>query len=611
MHTRARTCSPRNKLQACDLDAHVPRVIPRVRITSWRIMLPGVAIATLMLATSAFARPDNGETRRDTHTWIQPEAGENQNAGTHQQPAAKDEDEATGPIVDRADLAKAFIRFEIALHQAKPDESRLRTISAEFDRLTSGFFVGNFAGAIRSLSKLTRELETPAAGELSLEERIAESIKVVIEPPVGVQGGTLHVRLGALWPVDIPAGAAPRVRVLLSHPGGAQRIERTLAIKECAPGELLGSFTLDLERENALSGWWSVGVTAGDVGAAGAAGAEPREKTGVREIGRLAILSGGSLDATRTNVHEILDAAAEREGAPLAAIFAARSRAGALRDRPSPLRSIEFLADPLALSDDVEAEVRAIMRGANPYADRRGDWWREVPIGKQPPEKSGIPVRIYAPPRAAGASKTALESAGVPATTQPAPPAPLVIALHGAGGDEHMFMDAYGRGEIKRLADAHGFIVASPATARASSGANFDALLDAITADYAIDPARIYVIGHSMGAMAAARLASTRASRIAAVVCLAGGPIDRDAPATPAEPGAPAPAARRAPMLVIAGSADPIISAASLRSSAERARAAGHTIEYREVQGMGHTLLVGSRLGEAVDWLLTHRGEPR
>lgn len=41
-------------------------------------------------------------------------------------------------------------------------------------------------------------------------------------------------------------------------------------------------------------------------------------------------------------------------------------------------------------------------------------------------------------------------------------PRPLLVVLHGAGGDENMFPEAYGAGIIKRIAEKHGLLVASP-----------------------------------------------------------------------------------------------------------------------------------------------------
>ena len=64
-------------------------------------------------------------------------------------------------------------------------------------------------------------------------------------------------------------------------------------------------------------------------------------------------------------------------------------------------------------------------------------------------------------------------------------PAPAVVALHGAGADETAFLEAYGAGRIRRLADSLGFIVVTPFTnAMLRTSANLPRLLD----DVAIKP---------------------------------------------------------------------------------------------------------------------------
>ena len=120
-----------------------------------------------------------------------------------------------------------------------------------------------------------------------------------------------------------------------------------------------------------------------------------------------------------------------------------------------------------------------------------------------------------------------------------------------------------------------------------------DALLRAVQADYAIDPERIYVLGHSMGSRPAALLAADD-PRIAAGCVFAGG-VSGDA-------GADHP-----PFRIYAGALDPLSPPSRAERAVRRARDAGAPVELLRLEAYGHTLGVGARLPEAVDWLLTQR----
>lgn len=177
-------------------------------------------------------------------------------------------------------------------------------------------------------------------------------------------------------------------------------------------------------------------------------------------------------------------------------------------------------------------------------------------------------------------------------------PLPLVIALHGAGADERAFLEAYGAGRLRELAEERRFVLVSPFTNAwgRNPGAAFDAAVEAATTLHPIDRSRIYVMGHSLGAGATWATARVRSEQIAAIACLAGG-----CGAPPANTTTPAPMPRT---LLIAGELDPLAAPARLETAVARGREAGYAIDYRVVQGAGHTLLVGPVLDDVVQWLL-------
>lgn len=250
------------------------------------------------------------------------------------------------------------------------------------------------------------------------------------------------------------------------------------------------------------------------------------------------------------------------------------------RERRALLHRVEgagsmesLLFDAPDLRADLIGEYRAAAAGENPYANRRGDLWRPFFVGDEP-----APMRLFCPEH----------------REPPAAGWPLVVALHGAGGNEHMFFAAYGAGRIKQLAERHGFVVACPQNSPlAAQPAIFDALVESIGADYPIDRSRIYLVGHSMGAAVSLAWGRARHDKVAACALVAGA-------------GRVSPRDRLPPTLVVAAELDGLIPARSIIDNAERAAAAGLTVETREVKDYGHTLVVGHVLPEVVEWLLRH-----
>ena len=117
---------------------------------------------------------------------------------------------------------------------------------------------------------------------------------------------------------------------------------------------------------------------------------------------------------------------------------------------------------------------------------------------------------------------------------------PLVVLLHGYTSNGATQAAYFG---LTAEADKGGFLLAYPDGTRDMLGNRFwnatdaccdffhtgvddvaylDAVIDEIAAKYPVDPARVFVVGHSNGAFMAHRYACDRASRVAAIVTLAG-----------------------------------------------------------------------------------------
>ena len=100
---------------------------------------------------------------------------------------------------------------------------------------------------------------------------------------------------------------------------------------------------------------------------------------------------------------------------------------------------------------------------------------------------------------------------------------PLLIALHGAGGSENLFFEGYGGGCVAKECAERNWAMVAPRLGF-GGGPNLPQLIDALAERYpAIDPKRVYVVGHSMGAAAAISALERSPERFLGVAALGGG----------------------------------------------------------------------------------------
>lgn len=189
---------------------------------------------------------------------------------------------------------------------------------------------------------------------------------------------------------------------------------------------------------------------------------------------------------------------------------------------------------------------------------------------------------------------------------------PLVIALHGLGGNEDGFFDNYDK-LPPQLSERHGFLLASPlgfrrdgfygsaimgnadaAARRRGEYSEKDVLevLRLMKAAYNVDDSRIYLIGHSMGAIGTWSLASKYPQTWAALVAFAG-------------TGAPALAdnMKAIPQFVVHGDADNTVSVSGSRNMVAALKKLNADVTYVEVAGGSHTDVVVPNLPKAFEFL--------
>ncbi len=205
-----------------------------------------------------------------------------------------------------------------------------------------------------------------------------------------------------------------------------------------------------------------------------------------------------------------------------------------------------------------------ISKGENPLRAMKGDfrWAYQSAV-----DNSLQPYRVF-----------------VPSKYDASKPTPMVVALHGMGGDENSYFVSYDNGVVKREAEARGYIVVCPKGRGTASMYMGDAerdVLDVIAAmrrDYNVDANRIYLTGHSMGGYGTWSIAPKYPDLFAAIAPISGG-------------GNPSALSKikHVPEIVIHGDNDPTVSVENSRKMVKAAQELGIKIKYVEVPGGNHT----------------------
>jgi poly(3-hydroxybutyrate) depolymerase len=243
-----------------------------------------------------------------------------------------------------------------------------------------------------------------------------------------------------------------------------------------------------------------------------------------------------------------------------------------------------------------EAVLAAAKKGQDPFKGRTGSLERHYFLAGA---EEVMPYRVY-----------------VPTLYRPATPTPLVIALHGLGGNEDAFFDGYGGVPVK-LAEQHGFLMAAPLGYRVDGayGASRAGANDAVTrrrlelseqdvlevvrlmrAHYNVDQSRIYLIGHSMGAIGTWYLGAKYPDLWAALGPFAGSWNPESVASM-----------KGLPQIVVHGDADPTVGVSGSRGMVAEMKRLGVEVVYIEVPGGNHSDVVAPNLPKVFEFLAAHR----
>lgn len=237
-----------------------------------------------------------------------------------------------------------------------------------------------------------------------------------------------------------------------------------------------------------------------------------------------------------------------------------------------------YSTDPIQPEKDLKAAeslAAALVGGDDALEKRRG----ELPLAY----RSGVdetlrPFRVFVPQRYDAEKKW-----------------PLVVLLHGLGGDEGSYFERIGA--VQQLAEERGYLLAAPsglsaASSYSGSGAEdvFD-VLDVVRQCYSVDDKQVFLSGHSVGGSGVISLAlEARAleggPRFAALAAVGGVPLT-------ALEYAKAPAV---PLLLIAGAKDRIFGTSEMRRMGFVLERRFKQFEYMELADEDESTLAGASL---------------
>jgi poly(3-hydroxybutyrate) depolymerase len=366
---------------------------------------------------------------------------------------------------------------------------------------------------------------------------------------------------------DAPASAAPPPAATAVELGRFEQVSRDLRESPLA---------MDLDLSQVADGTHTLSVEV---------------KEGERSLGTTTL---------RLSIHKGLDARLRQLGA--VAVTAPADVRADLRYPADYIRKInrsvvelgQFnVANELTAAEEIAATAKS---GKHPFTGRTGGFERHYTLEAA---DEIMPYRMYVPTGYNGTRAF-----------------PLIVALHGLGANEDSFMDGYAK-TVPTLAEQRGYIVVAPLGFRVDGFYGFSLPTDAspadrrrvelseqdvievltrVRAEYKIDDSRIYLMGHSMGAIGTWAIAAKHPTIWAALAPFSG-------------LGNPASIEKfkHIPQIVVHGDADPTVNVNGSRTMVEAMKKLGVDHVYIEVPGGNHLDMVVPNIPKVFDFFDTKR----
>lgn len=482
------------------------------------------------------------------------------------------------PSLSMLSLRYRMARAE-AVANAGAEAAVVKELATVDEQMREAFRLGR-GGEVRRL--LARGMALTAGTPFGEAEEFAQSLVARADSAFVDPARPLRVRLEQMFPATIAREGELGVRAAL-HEAAAftrGRVERGKKLRDLAARSGIGvgldliesPAALEVDVSDVANGDYDVVIEllAGET-SLGSAAARIHLRSGLdARVASLRAAAKAAPDAMRAEVLYPLD-------------YMRKVDVGLV-----PSRGFDVDAE-LAAAEQV---AQLIAAGKSPFDGKTGNFERHYLLAEA---GEIMPYRVYVP------------------TTYSADRAlPLIVALHGLGGNEDaMLGDFYG---IPALAEKHGYLVVAPMGFRIDGGyggggqnaaadrrgalseTDVMQVLERMRNDYKVDASRIYLMGHSMGAIGTWRLAAKYPDLWAALGPIAG-------TGNPESMGA----MQHIPQIVVHGDNDRTVPVTGSQGMVEALRKLGGTVEYIEVAGGGHTDIAPANMAKIFAFFDAHR----
>ncbi|MFY9553571.1 MAG: prolyl oligopeptidase family serine peptidase [Blastocatellia bacterium] len=446
---------------------------------------------------------------------------------------------------------------------------------AEVDRLGEKARAANAEGKYGdALKHLYHAMALMRGSDWTPTRALASALTVKLDRAMVDPGDAIVIRVGQLFALDdkVPGKLTGAISLLKLR--GDETLQQMKTLDSVDPDFIAHPFSVEVITPDIEAGNYRLAVQIKPEGG------EPIVKYATVHIERglaaqfaAAKSRAAKIDATLKAKHQDSLAAALASASYRLSLFEL-ARAGEINFDRMDFR--ESLKEATSMLD-------ALAAGNDPYATRRGEF-KKAYLSKV--DGTLQPYQVF-----------------VPTAYDKSKPTPLIIALHGMGGDENSYFLAYGQGAFKVEAEKRGYLVACPKGRKPASMYIGDAEKDVmdviaeVRRVYNIDPDRIYLTGHSMGGFGTWSVAMSHPDVFAAIAPVSGGANF---------PGGMSKIVH-IPELVIHGDNDPTVPVERSRVMVAMGKKLGVEIKYIEVPGGDHGNVVAPTFKNVFDWFDTHK----
>ncbi|HSB07947.1 MAG TPA: prolyl oligopeptidase family serine peptidase [Blastocatellia bacterium] len=473
--------------------------------------------------------------------------------------------------------AGQVLRVSVGYGTLKNTVSMTPEKKADVERLEALARTANSQGKYGdALKHLYHAMALMRGTEWTSSNALSSALTVKLDRMVLEPGESVKVRLGQIYALDEPLQGKLSGAIQLVSADQSQQVKASKPIGPIDADFIAQPFTAEMTLPEVEDGNYRISVRLEPANSK----SDPIVKNTTVRIARGLAAQVAAAKARAAKTEATLKG--KRKEALLAALPSAQYRI-ALVDMANAgeisFDKIDFGAE----LKEATAILAALDAANDPFDARRGDFRKAY---RSKVDNSLQPYRIF-----------------VPSSYDSSKRSPLIIALHGMGGDENSYFEAYAKGAFKVEAERRGYIVACPKGRKPASMYVGDAEKDVmdvvaeVRRDYNIDPDRIYLTGHSMGGFGTWSVAIDHPDIFAALAPIAGGVANPQSMAKIAH----------VPQIVVHGDNDKTVPVERSRVMVAEGKKLGVEMRYIEVPGGSHIDVVVPTFKDVFDWFDTHR----